>query len=169
MEMAELQGRELLLYSNNRNHQSSILTVEIQKKERKELGLLAFSTSMDKHTKVGGVSHAIFWPFSADLFVIIVNHKFLSIYPRKKTFVSKLVLWAKENFTQIWRFFFKYIMDFFVNLKAFNKLFITSELWQSLRILIWKILSLQLLLEKLDKLFAVQVNQIKWMYILLAQ
>ena len=60
MEMAELQGRELLLYSNNRNHQSSILTVEIQKKERKELGLLAFSTSMDKHTKVGGVSHAIF-------------------------------------------------------------------------------------------------------------
>ena len=54
------KGRELLLYSNNRNHQSSILTVEIQKKERKELGLLAFSTSMDKHTKVGGVSHAIF-------------------------------------------------------------------------------------------------------------
>ena len=60
MEMAELQERELLLYSNDRNHQSSILTVEIQKKERKELGLLAFSTSMDKHTKVGGVSHAIF-------------------------------------------------------------------------------------------------------------
>ena len=61
MEMAELkQGRKLVLYSYNRNHQSSILSVEIQKKERKELGLLAFSTSMDKHTKVGGVSHAIF-------------------------------------------------------------------------------------------------------------